>query len=31
MSYLEDFYNQYDEEGRLLSHHGKVEYLTTMK
>ena len=31
MSYLEDYYNQYDEEGRLLSPHGKVEYLTTMK
>ena len=31
MNYLEDFYNQYDEEGRLLSRHGQVEYLTTMK
>ena len=31
MSYLEDFYNSYDEEGRLLSRHGQVEYLTTMK
>ena len=31
MSYLEDFYNNYDEEGRLLSRHGQVEYLTTMK
>lgn len=31
MSYLEDYYNQYDEEGRLLSRHGQVEYLTTMK
>ena len=31
MSYLEDYYNHYDEEGRLLSRHGQVEYLTTMK
>ena len=31
MSYLEDYYNAYDEEGRLLSRHGQVEYLTTMK
>ena len=31
MNYLEEYYNVYDEEGRLLSRHGKVEYLTTMK
>ena len=31
MSYLEDYYNNYNEEGRLLSRHGQVEYLTTMK
>ena len=31
MNYLEEFYNNYDEEGRLLSRHGRVEYLTTMK
>ena len=31
MSYLEDHYSNYDEEGRLLSQHGQVEYLTTMK
>ena len=31
MSYIEDYYNNYDEEGRLLSRHGQVEYLTTMK
>ena len=31
MNYLEDFYKEYDEEGRLLSRHGQVEYLTTMK
>ena len=31
MSYLEDYYNNYDEDGRLLSRHGQVEYLTTMK
>lgn len=29
--YLEDYYGQYDEEGRLLSRHGMVEYLTTMR
>lgn len=31
MSHLEEFYNLCDEEGRLLSRHGQVEYLTTMK
>ena len=31
MSYLEEYYNNYDEEGRLLSRHGQVEYLTTMR
>ena len=31
MNYLENFYSNYDEEGRLLSRHGQVEYLTTMK
>ena len=31
MNYLEDYYNNYDEEGRLLSRHGQVEYLTTMR
>ena len=31
MSYIEDYYNNYDEDGRLLSRHGQVEYLTTMK
>ena len=31
MTFLEDYYNSYDEEGRLLSRHGQVEYLTTMK
>ena len=31
MSYLEEYYNSYNEEGRLLSQHGQVEYLTTMK
>lgn len=31
MSFLEDYYSHYDEEGRLLSRHGQVEYLTTMK
>ncbi|MGN1104595.1 MAG: class I SAM-dependent methyltransferase [Candidatus Coproplasma sp.] len=31
MGYLEDYYNSYDEEGRLACRHGQVEYLTTMK
>lgn len=31
MTYLEEYYNKYDEDGRLLSRHGQVEYLTTMK
>jgi SAM-dependent methyltransferase len=31
MSFLEDYYNSYDEERRLLSRHGQVEYLTTMR
>ncbi len=28
---LSQFYSNYDEEGRLLSRHGSVEYLTTMR
>ncbi len=28
---LAEFYSNYDEEGRLLSRHGSVEYLTTMR
>ena len=31
MNFLEDYYSGYDEEGRLLSRHGQVEYLTTMR
>ena len=31
MNYLEEFYSVFDEDGRLLSRHGQVEYLTTMK
>ena len=31
MDYLEDYYGSYDEEGRLLSQHGRVEYITTQK
>ena len=31
MDYIEEYYNTYDEDGRLLSRHGRVEYLTTMK
>ena len=30
MNYLEQYYNSYDEDGRLLSQHGQVEYITTM-
>ena len=29
--FLKDFYNNYDEDNRLLSRHGMVEYITTMK
>ena len=29
--YLKNYYESYDEEGRLISKHGMVEYLTTMK
>lgn len=29
--YLNEYYSRYDEEGRLLSQHGQVEYRTTMK
>ena len=31
MNLLEEYYNSRDEEKRLLSQHGQVEYLTTMK
>ena len=31
MDFLEEYYNLRDEEGRLLSQHGQVEYLTTQK
>ncbi len=31
MNYIEEFYNNIDEENRLMSLHGQVEYLTTMK
>ncbi len=31
MGLLEAYYKSYDEEGRLLSQHGQVEYITTMK
>lgn len=31
MGYIEEYYNNYDEDARLLSRHGHVEYLTTMK
>lgn len=29
--YLEKYYQNYDEEGRLASRHGMVEFITTMK
>jgi len=31
MNYLEEYYVGYDEEGRLASPHGRVEYITTQK
>lgn len=31
MNHLEQYYSNYDEEGRLLHRHGQVEYITTMK
>lgn len=31
MNHLENYYANYDEEGRLLCKHGQVEYRTTMK
>ncbi len=31
MNELEVYYNHYDEDGRLQSRHGQVEYLTTMR
>lgn len=29
--FLANYYQNYDEDGRLISRHGKVEYITTMK
>ena len=29
--YLKEFYSQYDEDNRLTSKHGMVEFITTMK
>lgn len=31
MNYIEQHYDNYDEDSRLLSKHGRVEYLTTLK
>ncbi|GAA0116203.1 class I SAM-dependent methyltransferase [Clostridium senegalense] len=31
LKYLTEYYNNYEEEGRLTSKHGQVEFLTTMK
>ena len=30
-NFLEQYYNFYNEDGRLASKHGKVEFITTMK
>lgn len=29
--YLKDYYENYDEDGRLKSRHGSVEFLTTVR
>lgn len=29
--YLTNYYERYDENGRLISKHGMIEYITTMK
>lgn len=31
IEFLDQYYSNYDEDGRLLSKHGQVEYITTMK
>ncbi|MBQ3868988.1 MAG: class I SAM-dependent methyltransferase [Clostridia bacterium] len=31
MEYLKEYYESHDEDGRLISKHGKIEYITTMK
>lgn len=31
MNHSENYYANYDEDGRLSSNHGQVEFLTTMK
>lgn len=31
LTYLQEYYNGYDEQNRLSSRHGQVEYITTMK
>ena len=31
MDYIEEYYSSYNEDARLLSRHGQVEYLTTMR
>jgi Dimethyladenosine transferase (rRNA methylation) len=30
-NYIQDYYENYDEDGRLFSRHGQVEFLTTMR
>ncbi len=31
MDYLKEYYDNYDEDGRLLSRHGNIEFITSMK
>jgi hypothetical protein len=31
LKYLTDYYNNYDEDGRLLKKYGQVEFLTTVR
>jgi ubiquinone/menaquinone biosynthesis C-methylase UbiE len=31
LKYLTEYYSNYNEDGRLASRHGQVEFLTTMK
>ena len=31
MNYIEEYYKTHNEDGRLMSRHGQVEYLATMK
>lgn len=31
MNYIEEYYSNYDEEGRLLSNHGQVDVIDLLK